>query len=160
MLALTLTFIVAPDVTPCAGSKRMQAREPSQLWNPWGGSHDVQNRGNQGKPTKKFKKSFLHKTPVLLFQWIVSHRMYSYIRAYLDRKIDKLLIFWYCDSVFHCHYNHFACHTTRESLPQVYSCGRCTCDCYTGCEYAGWTLFTCHVGGITPHVTQPPPLVD
>ena len=41
---------VAPDVTlrfTACKQVRVQVREPPWLYNPWGGSHKVQNRGNQ-----------------------------------------------------------------------------------------------------------------
>ena len=59
---------VAPDVTlrfTTCKQVRMRAREPPWLWNPWGGSHEVQNRGNQWLhkmdlgATKIKKKNFL-----------------------------------------------------------------------------------------------------
>ena len=56
---------VAPDMTlkfTMHMQASMQAREPSWLWNPWGGSHEVQNRGNHWRhkmdhgPTKIYFK--------------------------------------------------------------------------------------------------------
>ena len=41
---------VAPDMTlrfTTGKQESVEAREPSWLWNPWGGSHNIQNRGNQ-----------------------------------------------------------------------------------------------------------------
>ena len=56
---------VAPDVTfwiTVHKQERVQARDPLQIWNPWGRTHEVQNRGNQWfhklglGTTKNFKK--------------------------------------------------------------------------------------------------------
>ena len=56
---------VAPDMTlrfTACKQVSVQAREPPWHWNPWGGSHEVQNRGNQQPhkmdlgPTKKLKR--------------------------------------------------------------------------------------------------------
>ena len=56
---------VSPDMTlrfTTCNQVSVQARESPWLWNPWGGSHEVQNRGNQWHhkmdlgPTKKFLK--------------------------------------------------------------------------------------------------------
>ena len=56
---------VAPDVTfriTACKQERVQARYPLWIWNPWGRTHEVQNRSNQWLhkmdlgPDKKFKK--------------------------------------------------------------------------------------------------------
>ena len=56
---------VAPDVTfriTACKQERVQARYPLWIWNPWGRTHEVQNRSNQWlhkmdlSPDKKFKK--------------------------------------------------------------------------------------------------------
>ena len=71
---------VAPDVTfriTACKQERVQARYPLWIWNPWGRTHEVQNRSNQWLhkmdlgPDKKFKKKKKKSNRLLVWRAII-----------------------------------------------------------------------------------------
>ena len=67
---------VAPDVTfgiTTCKQERVQVRDPLWIWNPWGRTHEVQNRSNQSVAPQNWpwsnKKMFLKKSHLSRLHW-------------------------------------------------------------------------------------------
>ena len=86
------TPVVTYRITLCK-QERVQARYPLWIWNPWGRTHEVQDRSNQWLhkmdlgPKKNFKKN--KKTPKLL-------QVITEFRVSLVHVVNKLRDFGQC----------------------------------------------------------------